>query len=127
MLAITRPVYRSSVTGFFGFSPLSTRATSPETSLIRETQKNGGYATYVGIGIDVVSRAVEEIAATRPDDLLTTAENEGNGPDRGRTDAAVSYVDGEFPLYHRDWKRVFGDRGLAQLIREPTFRVFRAV
>lgn len=65
------------------------------------------------------------------DDLLITAENEGNGPDRGRTDTAVSYVDDEFPLYHRDWKRVFTDRGLAQLIREPTsrdtIRVFRTV
>lgn len=64
-------------------------------------------------------------------DLLITAENEGNGPDRGRTDAAVSYVDDEFPLYHRDWKRVFTDRGLAQLIREPTsrdtIRVFRTI
>lgn len=64
-------------------------------------------------------------------DLLITAENEGNGPDRGRTDTAVSYVDDEFPLYHRDWKRVFTDRGLAQLIREPTsrdtIRVFRTI
>lgn len=63
-------------------------------------------------------------------DLLVTAENEGNSPERGRGDAAVSYVDGEFPLYHRHWKRVFADRGLVQLIREPTsrdtIRVFRA-
>ncbi|MCL7416416.1 MAG: class I SAM-dependent methyltransferase [Halalkalicoccus sp.] len=63
-------------------------------------------------------------------DLLVTAENEGNGPTRGREDAAVSYVDDEFPLYHRDWKRVFTDTGVVQLIREPTardtIRVFRA-
>lgn len=65
------------------------------------------------------------------DDLLVTAENEGNGPTRGREEAAVSYVDGEFPLYHRDWKRVFGEAGFAQLIREPTsrdtIRVFRTI
>ncbi|KYH25908.1 ubiquinone biosynthesis O-methyltransferase [Halalkalicoccus paucihalophilus] len=63
-------------------------------------------------------------------DLLVTVENEGNGPTRGREDAAVSYVDDEFPLYHRDWKRVFADTGAVQLIREPTardtIRVFRA-
>jgi SAM-dependent methyltransferase len=63
-------------------------------------------------------------------DLLITAENEGNSPERGRDDTAVSYVDDEFPLYHRNWKRVFSDIGLAQLIREPTerdtIRVFRS-
>jgi SAM-dependent methyltransferase len=65
------------------------------------------------------------------DDLLVTAENEGNGPRRGRGEATVSYVDDEFPLYHRDWKAVFTDLGLAQLLREPTsrdtVRVFRTV
>ncbi|MFC7235636.1 class I SAM-dependent methyltransferase [Halosegnis marinus] len=63
-------------------------------------------------------------------DLLITAENEGNGPQRGRAEAAVSYVDDDFPLFHRNWKEVFSARGLAQLIREPTprdtIRVFRA-
>ena len=65
------------------------------------------------------------------DDLLITAENEGNSPQRGRGETAVSYVDDEFPLYHRDWKAVFSDLGLAQLIREPTdrdtIRVFRTL
>ncbi len=64
-------------------------------------------------------------------DLLVTAENEGNGPTRGRGETDVSYVDDEFPLYHRDWKGVFTDRGFAQLLREPTqrdtIRVFRVV
>ncbi|MDR9432200.1 MAG: class I SAM-dependent methyltransferase [Natronomonas sp.] len=64
-------------------------------------------------------------------DLLVTAENEGNGPTRGRADDPVSYVNDEFPLYHRDWKDVFSQIGLAQLLREPskrdTVRVFRAV
>jgi SAM-dependent methyltransferase len=64
-------------------------------------------------------------------DLLVTAENEGNSPNRGRGETDVSYVDDEFPLYHRDWKAVFTDRGFAQLIREPTerdtIRVFRVI
>lgn len=64
-------------------------------------------------------------------DLLVTAENEGNSPDRGRGETDVSYVDDEFPLYHRDWKAVFSERGFAQLLREPTsrdtIRVFRVV
>ena len=64
-------------------------------------------------------------------DLLITAENEGNGPTRGRGDDAVSYVNDEFPLYHRDWNAVFTDLGLAELIREPTsrdtIRVFRTI
>ncbi|WP_284011275.1 class I SAM-dependent methyltransferase [Haloarcula pelagica] len=63
-------------------------------------------------------------------DLLVTAENEGNSPQRGRGETAVSYVDDEFPLYHRNWKAIFSDLGLAQLIREPTerdtIRVFRS-
>jgi len=63
-------------------------------------------------------------------DLLITAENEGNGPTRGRGDREVSCVNDEFPLYHRDWKAVFGGLGLAQLFHEPTkrdtVRVFRA-
>ena len=62
-------------------------------------------------------------------DLLVTAENEGNRPELGREETAVSYVEDEFPLYHRDWKRIFTDLGFAQLIREPTprdtIRVFR--
>ncbi|MFC7071553.1 class I SAM-dependent methyltransferase [Halovenus rubra] len=64
------------------------------------------------------------------DDLLVTAENEGNSPERGKSHN-VSYVDDEFPLYHRNWKEIFTDLGLAQLLREPTsrdtIRVFRAL
>jgi len=62
-------------------------------------------------------------------DLLVTAENEGNGPRRGREGDAVSYVDDDVPLYYRDWKRVFSELGSAQLLCEPgardTVRVFR--
>ena len=72
----------------------------------------------------------EEVARVTGD-LLITAENEGNSPQRGRGDAEVSYVDDEFPLYHRNWKQVFSELGLAQLLREPTardtIRVFRAL
>jgi SAM-dependent methyltransferase len=55
-------------------------------------------------------------------DLLITAENEGNSPQRGRGETTVSYVDDDFPLFHRNWKEVFSELGLAQLIREPTDR-----
>ncbi len=64
-------------------------------------------------------------------DLLITAENEGNSPNRGRGNSSVSYVNEEFPLYHRNWKQVFTDLGLAQLLSEPTsrdtIRVFRVL
>lgn len=64
-------------------------------------------------------------------DLVVTAENEGNSPQRGREGAEVSYVNDDFPLYHRNWKQVFSDLGLAQLLREPskrdTVRVFRVL
>jgi SAM-dependent methyltransferase len=63
------------------------------------------------------------------DDLLITAENEGNSPKRGRGGEDVSVVNDEFPLYHRDWKAVFSELGLAQLTHKPTsrdtVRVFR--
>ncbi|WP_435124218.1 class I SAM-dependent methyltransferase [Halobaculum sp. D14] len=88
--------------------------------------------------------SVETLQHVHPDDewvfdelarvasnLLVTAENEGNSPERGREGAEVSYVQDEFPLYHRNWKRVFSDRGLAQLLEEPgdrdTVRVFRVL
>jgi 2-polyprenyl-3-methyl-5-hydroxy-6-metoxy-1,4-benzoquinol methylase len=65
------------------------------------------------------------------DDFLVTAENEGNSPQRGRGEETVSYVNDEFPLFHRNWKAVFTGLGLAQLLVEPTnrdtIRVFRAV
>jgi SAM-dependent methyltransferase len=72
---------------------------------------------------------VFEAVARITGDILITAENEGNSPQRGRGETAVSYVDDEFPLYHRNWREIFSDLGFAQLIREPTardtIRVFR--
>ena len=72
----------------------------------------------------------EEVARVSAD-LVITAENEGNSPRRGRDGAEVSCVHDDFPLYHRNWKDVFSDVGLAQLLREPhsrdTVRVFRVL
>ena len=63
------------------------------------------------------------------DDLLVTVENEGNGAKRGREGREVSYVNDEFPLYHRDWRAVFTDIGGVQVVHEPgerdTLRAFR--
>lgn len=60
-------------------------------------------------------------------DLVVTAENEGNGPTRGRD--AYTCVDEGLPLYYRDWKGIFTELGMAQLLCEPTnrdtVRVFR--
>ncbi|KAB1190547.1 methyltransferase domain-containing protein [Haloferax sp. MBLA0076] len=72
----------------------------------------------------------EELARASAD-LVITAENEGNSPQRGRDGAEVSYVNDDFPLFHRNWKQVFSDIGLAQLLEEPgkrdTVRVFRVL
>ena len=70
----------------------------------------------------------EEVVRTA-DELLVTVENEGNGARRGREGAEVSYVNDEFPLYHRDWKAVFSALGAVQVVHEPgerdTLRAFR--
>ncbi|MFC7154329.1 class I SAM-dependent methyltransferase [Halomarina halobia] len=85
-------------------------------------------------------------------DLLVTVEHEGrsdrdgeDGPegesDRGRAEGAgddgrrrsgvidVNYVNGEFPLYYRDWGRIFAELGLTEIESEPvgrdTLRAFR--
>jgi SAM-dependent methyltransferase len=58
------------------------------------------------------------------DDLLVTVEIEG---DQEASD--VSYDNGEFPLYYRDWRAVFEDAGLRQVEALPvdgnTMRVFQ--
>ena len=60
------------------------------------------------------------------DDLLVTVENEGDADD-GATD--VSYVNDDFPLYHRNWNAVFTERGFVEVDAEPgsrdTIRTFR--
>lgn len=61
-------------------------------------------------------------------DLLVTVENEGADPDTSSADAPVQFVDGRFPLYHRNWKHVFTDLGLSQLLchrsKPDTIRAF---
>jgi 2-polyprenyl-3-methyl-5-hydroxy-6-metoxy-1,4-benzoquinol methylase len=56
-------------------------------------------------------------------DLLVTVENES-----GET-GTVNYVDEDLPLYYRDWRRVFTDRGLVEVESTPgkrdIARVFR--
>ena len=62
------------------------------------------------------------------DDLLITVENEGESKE---TD--VKLINDDFPLYFRDWNRVFTDLGLAQIDVETgvhdrdTLRAFRKV
>ncbi|MFC6718604.1 class I SAM-dependent methyltransferase [Natrialbaceae archaeon GCM10025810] len=79
-------------------------------------------------------------------DLLVTVENEGD-LDAGRpsdadassgfggereepADPQVSYVNDEFPLYHRDWRAIFTDRGFVEVAstssRKDTVRTFRS-
>ncbi|AQL43620.1 SAM-dependent methyltransferase [Halorientalis sp. IM1011] len=58
--------------------------------------------------------------------LLVTIENEG---DEGDENGDVNYVHDDFPLYYRDWNRVFTDLGFDQIDVEhgerDTVRTFR--
>ncbi|MFC7222724.1 class I SAM-dependent methyltransferase [Halalkalicoccus sp. GCM10025322] len=60
--------------------------------------------------------------------LLVTVENEG-GDDRSEDGTAVNYVNEEFPLYYRNWNRVFTGLGLIEIdavsLDRDTFRAFR--
>lgn len=73
----------------------------------------------------------EELARITAD-LLVTVENEGNDEtDHGRSEGvAVNYVNDDFPLFYRDWRRVFTALGLDEIDAVPldrdTFRAFRA-
>ncbi|MFC4550630.1 MULTISPECIES: class I SAM-dependent methyltransferase [Halorussus] len=66
--------------------------------------------------------------------LLVTVENEGESGEGEAAsadgdDPAVNYVNDEFPLYYRDWNRVFTERGFAEVHAEAgdrdTLRAFR--
>lgn len=46
------------------------------------------------------------------ENLILTVENERPTDDEG---AGVTYVDDDLPLYHRNWKNVFGDLGFTQI------------
>ncbi len=61
-------------------------------------------------------------------DTLVTVENEGPG-EGSPDDPGVNYVNDEFPLFYRDWGRVFGERGFeeerTERLDRDTLRVFR--
>ncbi|SER27384.1 class I SAM-dependent methyltransferase [Natrinema salaciae] len=69
-------------------------------------------------------------------DVLITIENEGEGEgeiedsDSASDEPDVSYVNDDFPLYHRDWNRVFTELGFEQVEatagERDTVRTFRA-
>ena len=78
---------------------------------------------------DEADEVFDEVARVT-DDLLLTVENESARGAGAREAADVSYVNDEFPLYHRDWKAIFETRGFAQLLsesskRRDTLRAFR--
>lgn len=58
--------------------------------------------------------------------FIITIENEGTKPASTPT---RTYVDDNLPLYYRDWRRIFTERGFAELLAEEldadTIRVFR--
>ncbi|MDF9744952.1 class I SAM-dependent methyltransferase [Natrinema salsiterrestre] len=75
------------------------------------------------------SEWVLEDIARITDDLLVTIENEGDDNRQQSGAPDVSYVNDDFPLYHRDWKRVFTELGFAEIDVESgtrdTVRTFR--
>lgn len=64
------------------------------------------------------------------DELLITVENEGGVDHPRQTDTDVNYVNGEFPLYYRDWDRIFSALGFTEVDstsgKRDTIRVFRS-
>jgi len=62
-------------------------------------------------------------------DLLITIENEGEDDEAESAAPDVSYVNDDFPLYHRDWNRVFTELGLLEVEatsgKRDTIRTFR--
>jgi len=67
--------------------------------------------------------------ARATDDLLITVENEGDAADEEGADPSVSYVQDEFPLFHRDWHGIFTHLGLVEVATSEgdhdTVRAFR--
>ena len=63
-------------------------------------------------------------------DLLVTVENEGDDGRSGSDGPVVNYVNDEFPLYYRDWNRVFTELGFVEVEVIPgerdTVRAFRS-
>jgi len=71
----------------------------------------------------------EEIARIT-DDLLVTVENEGGEDQSHSDDPDVNYVNDDFPLYYRDWNRVFTEFDFVEVDAEvgerDTVRTFRS-
>jgi len=63
------------------------------------------------------------------DDLLVTAEIEDGDHSETDADGDVNYVDDGVPLYYRNWRRIFSDRGFVEVdsgtTRRDTLRAFR--
>ncbi|MFH5798270.1 class I SAM-dependent methyltransferase [Haladaptatus sp. CMAA 1911] len=82
----------------------------------------------------------DEVARITGDRLITVeneVSDESESGESGETDESdgsetdVNYVRDEFPLYYRNWNRIFTERGFAEIDSETldrdTFRVFRPV
>ena len=73
---------------------------------------------------------VFESLARITDDLLVTVENEGgDSTGEGDCEPGVNYVNGDVPLYYRNWNRIFTDLGFEQVAVKSgdrdTVRTFR--
>lgn len=70
----------------------------------------------------------EEIARVT-DDVLVTVEIESPTNPQGPADVDVNYVNEDFPLYYRNWDRVFSALGFTEVdverLDRDTLRVFR--
>lgn len=112
-----------------------------ETGSFRTAAIERVVSEYSDDAFDVVY-SVETLQHLHPDDewvfdeltritnrLLITVENEGETPDGDGMGARVRYVNGEFPIFYRNWKQIFEGRGLIPLLDAPsaldTIRVFQ--
>lgn len=66
---------------------------------------------------DEADHVFDEVARVTGE-MLVTVENESARSSGDARDPDTSYVNDEFPLYHRDWQQVFAGRGFAQLLKE---------
>ncbi|RBI62254.1 class I SAM-dependent methyltransferase [halophilic archaeon] len=63
------------------------------------------------------------------DDLLLTAEVEGDDEYRSADEFGVNYVNDDFPLYYRNWRHVFEEQGFVEVdsesLKRDVLRAFR--
>lgn len=112
-----------------------------ETGLFRTGSIEDVVSEYPESQFDVVY-SVETLQHVHPDnkwvfdelaritsDLLVTVENEGDRSSAGDSENGVRLVNGEFPIYYRNWKQIFTDCGLIALksasCGRDTIRVFQ--